>query len=339
MVQLRGMSFFWSQWSEGSKYYNRNVVQWLYKDWRVNLVRIAMAVQHGGYLENPDIEMARVKTVVEAAIEVGIYVIIDWHDHHAEEHIAEAKQFFGRVAAIYGKSPNVIFETFNEPMQQSWASVVKPYHEQLIPVIREYSDNLIVLGSKTWSQDVDEASLDPVVGSNLAYTLHFYANTHKDFLREKARRALANGIPLFVTEWGTCSADGNGEVDLASTQIWLNFLKDNYISDANWAVSDKDEKCAALRPGSAADGSWPVSHLTDSGSFVRSSIRIFQQVLDTSSTITTTVAGAQNPAEPVSTTMKFEGASFTSGAKHGRSTIVSLFAYLMLVRCFQHSEA
>jgi endoglucanase len=287
VVQLRGMSLFWSQWSEGSKYYNHNAVQWLRDDWHVNLVRIAMGVQHGGFLDNPDVERARVKAVVDATIELGIYVIIDWHDHHAEQHITEAKAFFEDVAATYGKSPNVIFETFNEPIHQSWGSVIKPYHQEIVSVIRKHSDNLIVLGSRTWSQDVDEASLDPVDGINLAYTLHFYANTHRDSLRQKASTALANGIPLFVTEWGTCSADGNGALDLESTQVWLDFLKQHSISDANWAISDKDEKCAALRPGSDAAGNWPNSHLTASGSFMRTSIRDFARRDDSSTTTTT----------------------------------------------------
>merc|ERR1719460_3099873 len=114
------MSLFWSQWSEGSKYYNREAVRWLKEDWSVSLVRIAMGVEMGGFLQNPDVEMARVKTVVDAAIEFGIYVIIDWHDHNAEQHVARAKAFFSEVAKGFGSFPNVIFETFNEPVAQSW---------------------------------------------------------------------------------------------------------------------------------------------------------------------------------------------------------------------------
>jgi endoglucanase len=303
-VHLRGMSFFWSQWSEGSRYYNRNVVQWLYEDWHVTLVRIAMGVQFGGFLENPSAEMARVRAVVEAAIAIGVYVIIDWHDHHAEQHIAEAKTFFGDVARMYGKSPNVIFETFNEPMHQSWADVIKPYHQELVPVIREHSDNLIILGCRTWSQDVDEASHDPVEGINLAYTLHFYANTHRESLRQKASSALDDGVPLFVTEWGTCSADGNGELDLQSAQAWLDFLALNHISDANWAISDKDEKCAALRPGADTNGAWTESHLTTSGAFIRRSIRAFN---DNPNIETTTTEASLSTGR--STSIEFQSTS------------------------------
>merc|ERR1711970_499654 len=116
-----------------------------------------------------------------------------------------------------------------------------------------------------------------------------------------ASTALANGIPLFVTEWGICSADGNGALDLESTQVWLDFLKQHSISDANWAISDKDEKCAALRPGSDAAGSWPISHLTASGSFIRASIRDFAS-RDDSSTTTTQLSQVSSTSTSLRTT-------------------------------------
>lgn len=105
-------------------------------------------------------------------------VIIDWHDHNAEDHEEEAAEFFRKAAQKYGNVPNVIFEIYNEPIRQNWSETIKPYHERIVSVIREHSSNLIVLGTRTWSQDVDEAAEDPVHGENLAYTIHFYANTH-----------------------------------------------------------------------------------------------------------------------------------------------------------------
>jgi len=189
-VQLRGMSFFWSQWMD--KYWNAATVDFLADDWGCTLVRAAMGVESGGYLDNPNGEKAKVIAVVDAAIAKGIYVIIDWHDHHAENHVEQAKAFFAEMAQRYGQYPNVIFETYNEPLQVDWSGVIKPYHDQLVPVIRSYApDSIIVLGTKTWSQDVDEAAQNPVQGTNLAYTLHFYAATHKGYLRELERGVLA----------------------------------------------------------------------------------------------------------------------------------------------------
>lgn len=270
-VRLRGMSFFWSQWMP--QFWTGDTVQWLRDDWKATVVRAAMGVEHGGYLENPQVEEARVQTVVDAAIQAGIYVIVDWHDHNADQHRNEARAFFGRMAERYGRQPNVLFEVFNEPVQQAWSGVLKPYHQELVGAIRQHSDNIIILGTRLWSQEVEEASRDPVEGQNLAYTVHFYANTHRQGLRNKVERALANGVAIFATEWGTCDASGDGSLDLGEAQAWLDFFGRHHISDANWAVSDKSESCSALRPGASGHGGWDRGTLTESGSWVRASLR------------------------------------------------------------------
>lgn len=218
----------------------------------MTVIRAAMGIEHGGYLENSWAEKQRMEAVIDAAIAEGIYVVIDWHDHNAEQHVEQAKAFFSEMARKYGGYPNVLFELYNEPVHQSWSGTIKPYHEAVIPVIRQHTKNIIILGTRLWSQEVDEASRDRARGENLAYTVHFYANTHRQSLRNKVSAALANGVAIFATEWGTCDASGDGTLDLGETQAWLNFFAQHHISDANWAVSDKSEACSALRPGQVA---------------------------------------------------------------------------------------
>jgi endoglucanase len=129
----------------------------------------------------------------------------------------------------------------------------------------------VIVGTPRWSQDVDVAAASPITTDpNVAYTLHFYAATHKQWLRDKAQKAVAAGLPLFVTEWGTCEANGNGALDQAETQTWLAFLNDNHISWANWALNDKDEACSALKPGAGTAGPWPATVLTPSGALIKS---------------------------------------------------------------------
>jgi len=57
VVQLRGMSLYWSQWQ--GRYYTPEVVNWLKEDWGCTVIRAAMAVDHGGYLENPKLKLLR----------------------------------------------------------------------------------------------------------------------------------------------------------------------------------------------------------------------------------------------------------------------------------------
>ena len=122
-----------------------------------------------GYLANPDREKAKVTAVIDACIELGLYVIIDWHDHHAHEHEAESIAFFKEIATSYGDEPNIIYEIYNEPEQVSWTNVIKPYAQEVINEIRAIDpDNIIIVGTPTWSQDVDVAARDPLDFTNIA---------------------------------------------------------------------------------------------------------------------------------------------------------------------------
>ncbi|CAK5091001.1 unnamed protein product [Meloidogyne enterolobii] len=274
-VVLAGMSLFWSQWSEGSVFYTANTVQSLKCNWNANVVRAAMGVENGGYLTNPSAEQAKVETVIKAAIAQGIYVIVDWHDHNAQNHVDQAINFFTYIAKTYGSNPNIIYETFNEPLQIDW-SIVKSYHEKVVAAIRRYDKkNLIVLGTTTWSQDVDIAAANPVSGSNLCYTLHYYAASHKQSLRDKAQTALNKAIIfcIFVTEYGTVDASGGGSIDDTSSNEWWSFLDSNKISYANWAIDNKAEAAASLTPGTTPSQVGDDSRLTASGKLVKNKLK------------------------------------------------------------------
>jgi endoglucanase len=269
-VQLRGLSLFWSQWK--GEYYTPSTVKWFVENWKINVIRPAMAVDHNGYATNEN-EKQKVFTVIDAAIENGIYVIIDFHVHDANNFLPEAQKFFGEVAQRYGHLPHIIYEPWNEPVKHSWSEVIKPYHEAVISTIRKYDpDNLVVCGTRTWSQDVDEASIDPIKDSNLAYTLHFYASTHKDDLRTKAKRALDNGVALMVTEYGTCEATGNGVIDSLELRKWYAFMDEHKLSHCNWSISDKNESASVFVPGAGASG-WSESSISISGKLVNREIQ------------------------------------------------------------------
>ncbi|HET8938316.1 MAG TPA: cellulase family glycosylhydrolase [Polyangiales bacterium] len=265
--QLRGMSLFWTQWTS---LYTSDTVDQLADDWHAGLVRTALGIEKDGYLEKPAENEAKVVAVVERAIARGLYVIVDWHDHHAADNQAAATEFFTRMANQYGASPNVIFEIWNEPLAVSWESV-KAYAEPVIAAIRGAGGaNLILVGTPNWSQDVDAAAASPIKGVNdVAYVLHFYAATHTQWLRDRASAAVKAGLPLFVSEWGTCEATGNGMVSESETKAWLDLLAKHQISWANWALNDKAEACSALAPDAAAKGPWAAAALTPSGSLVK----------------------------------------------------------------------
>lgn len=271
-VSLAGNSFFWSNdnWG-GERYYTPEVVSWLQEDWNTTIVRAAMGVEDsGGYLDNKTANKERVQTIVDAAIDVGLYVIIDWHSHHAEDNTDEAVNFFQEMATLYGEYDNVIYEIYNEPLDISWSNTIKPYALSVISAIRAIDpDNLIVVGTPEWSQRVDLAAADPITEfSNIAYTLHFYTIYHHQWLRDRANAALENGIALLITEWGLI---GYSLVDPEANE-WMTWCFNNKMSHCNWAVNDKQEEWSILVPGASTSGGWSDDNLTDSGKLARSII-------------------------------------------------------------------
>ena len=283
-VALSGVSFFWSNTGWGQeRFYDAQVVDYFVADWHASLVRAAIGGEPRaprGYLDDPAPNMARLETIIDAAIKNGIYVIVDWHSHHAETRTDDAVAFFTTVAKKYGSRPNILYEIYNEPLNTvTWSGNVKPYAETVIAAIRAIDPaNVIIVGSPTWSQDVDVAAADPIADArNITYTLHFYAGTHKAELRRKAKAALDAGASLFVSEWGTVNANGDGGVAGEEVATWFQFLRENCISNANWAVSDKAEGASIFKAGAGKNGPLTGDSLTTSGRFVRELVRNWPQ--------------------------------------------------------------
>lgn len=274
--QLRGISFSWSIW-QGEKYYTKEVVDWLVDDFKVNLIRLSMAVEpNGGYLQFPEKQKNKIIELVDQGIKRGIYVLIDWHDHHANQNKEEAKLFFREMAERYHHVPYVIYEIWNEPKKHTWPEI-KAYSEEVITEIRRYDKkNLIVVGSPQWDQDVDIAAKDPIqMSDNLVYSFHFYASDpwHQDNLRAKAEKAMALGLPLFVTEWGVGESDGDGEFNVEKTRKWVDWMEKHQLSWVNWNITDKEETTALLKPGASTNGAWHETMLTPSGNYIRNVLR------------------------------------------------------------------
>jgi endoglucanase len=270
-VLLRGMSFGWHNW--WPRFYNAGTVEWLHKDWHCSVVRAAMGIEpESGYLKDSAGSVQKIKAVVDAAIKQGIYVIIDWHDHNI--HTTQAKDFFSIMSKQYGAYPNVIYEVFNEPDQESWAEV-KAYSEEVIKAIRANDpDNIILVGSPQWDQAIHLPAADPIKGfDNLMYTMHFYAATHKQWLRDRTDEAINKGLPVFVSECAGMSSSGDGPLDLVEWQKWIDWMEARGLSWITWSVSDKDETCSVLKKSAASAGGWKESDLKESGIKTREYLR------------------------------------------------------------------
>lgn len=270
-VVLHGVSYGWHQF--WPRFYNASSVSWLVKDWGAKILRASMGIElEGAYLDDPQKGLECVQTVVDAAIEQGVYVIIDWHSHGIRTE--EAKAFFAQMATRYKGVPNVIYEVFNEPVEDSWEQV-KAYSEEVIKTIRSIeSDALILVGCPHWDQDIHLAADSPIEGyKNLMYTLHFYANTHGQWLRERADYALGKGLPIFVSECAGMEASGDGPINPEEWRLWVDWMCKRSISWVAWSVSDKDETCSMLYSKASSEGNWKDDDIKEWGHMVRKELQ------------------------------------------------------------------
>jgi endoglucanase len=270
-VTLQGVSYGWHNW--WPRFYNQETVKWLANDWGCTVVRAAMGVEpKKGYMDSPDWSKEKIEAIIEGAIKNDIYVIIDWHSHGIQTKAALV--FFEEMAKKYGSYPNVIYEIFNEPVNDSWPAV-KEYSIEVIKKIREYDpDNLILVGSPHWDQDIHLVADDPITGfNNLMYTLHFYAGTHGQSLRDRGNYALDKGIPIFVSESAGMEASGNGPINFTEWAKWIEWMKNNNISQVCWSIADKNETCSMLNESAASEGNWKESDLKESGIKTREMFR------------------------------------------------------------------
>lgn len=268
---LNGVSYGWHNW--WPRFYNKESVKWLATDWKCLAVRAAMGVDpKNGYIDKPDWSKEKIEAVIQGAIEKDIYVLIDWHSHTLK--LEEAKVFFAEMATKYGKNPHVIYELYNEPVKDSWKQV-KEYSIELISTIRAIDpDNIILVGSPHWDQDIHLVADDPIVGfSNIMYTVHFYAGTHGKFLRDRCDYALKKGIPIFISESAGMEASGNGPINYTEWQNWIDWCETNKISLISWSVADKNETCSMMNRSASSEGNWKVEDLKESGIKTRELLR------------------------------------------------------------------
>ncbi|NDV94817.1 glycoside hydrolase family 5 protein [Dysgonomonas sp. 521] len=269
-IVLKGTSFGWHNW--WPRFYDKSTVAWLQSDWNCNVVRAAIGVEpDGAYLQNQELAIKCLDEVVDAAIANGIYVIIDWHSHGIKTE--EAKAFFTRAANKYKDCPNIIYEIFNEPVEDSWETV-KAYSEEVIKTIRAIDkNNIILVGTPHWDQDIHLAADNPITGyNNIMYTLHFYAATHKQYLRDRGDYALSKGLPLFVSECAGMEASGDGSINKEEWQSWVNWMASHHISWVAWSVSDKDETCSMIKDNTSPATEWKDTDLKEWGIIVKNTL-------------------------------------------------------------------
>lgn len=276
--QLKGLSTHGIAWFPD--YVSKDTFKTFRDDWGANLIRLALYTdENGGYCTdgNKDKLKELVEKGVDAASELGMYVIVDWHilhDLNPQVYKDESKKFFEEITSKYKNYDNIIYEICNEPNGGTTWADVKSYAEEIIPIIRKNCpDAIIIVGTPTWSQDVDIAADDPVEGyDNIMYAIHFYAATHTDGIRSKVTTALSKNLPVFVSEFSICDASGNGAIDYNQAEKWFELINDNNLSYAAWNISNKNETSSLIKSDCAKTSGWSDDEISETGIWIRKKI-------------------------------------------------------------------
>lgn len=276
-VRLYGLSTYWLK--PYKQLINKEAFRTLRDDWHANCIRLPMS-PHIYFVKQENIpeSEAILEQAVEDATALGMYVIIDWHvlgEQDPRVSADKAAVFFEKYAAKYADRDNILYEICNEPNREggSWPNIVE-YAERIIPIIRERSPHAVILvGTPCWSQFVDVAADAPLGYDDLMYSLHFYGATHKQDLRDRAVYALSRELPVFVDEFGLCSATGNGEIDLDEAGQWKKLLDEYGISYICWNLSTCNEASSVLRHECTRVSDWTEEDISLQGSIVRGWMR------------------------------------------------------------------
>lgn len=262
---LNGPSLGWhSNWG---RFYNDSTVMAFKQRWGANITRAAIGA-HDSYdvvncydTDSAD-AMAKLYTVIDAAIANDMYVICDFHSH--QNRLGDARRFFTAVTEKYGDTPNILYEIWNEPNEADWDEI-KAYANEIVPLIRRKAPNAVcIIGTPNWDQDVDIASQSPLDLDNVLYSLHYYAASHGDDFRAKAETAVANGLPLIISECGSMENTGDGPIGYDSWEKWTAFADRNHLSMLLWDIADKDETCSMVTSDAPSNAmQWEDRHLKE----------------------------------------------------------------------------
>lgn len=290
-VLFHGVSLGWHNlWP---RFYNADCIKSLHSDWGVRIVRAAIGADshanadnpgcHGGYQTEKDFAMEHLYAVVDACIAEGCYVIIDWHSHKlhpgqsADGQSDLAADFFKEVFQKYKGVPNVIYELYNEPVEDSVEELFA-FCDSITSLIPEGEKPLVLMGCPHWDQDIHEVADRIAAGiapayDNLMYTVHFYAATHKDYLRDRCDYAMGKGVPVFISECASCECTGDGPMDLESWEQWCSWADSKGVSMLTWSISDKKETCSMFIPEATSGGPWGEEVIKPWGKIVKDWIK------------------------------------------------------------------
>lgn len=201
-----------------------------------------------GYINSKSEHDEEIQKIVAICVEVGLYVILDWHTMYYDVVngvIAgqdEAIAFFEKYAQMYADVPNVLYELQNEPynaIQASLGAYVKAERD----AITQYVTNpVMIVGSRGGYFGNTVSYVEAYGVTDVFYSEHYYSDNLTASLMSKKT------MPFICTEWSNASeasgATGGNEESLAS---YMQEANRNKISHCAWKLTDQNHVFSILK--------------------------------------------------------------------------------------------
>lgn len=276
VFQLQGVSTHNLAWYP--ELVNKEFLSRLQREFQINAVRLSVyPTEAGGYCStDPEAAQRLFETVcsgIEAASELGLYVIVDWHllpDTAISACRQEALSFFERIASAYRSHSNILYEICNEPGDNvSWEEL-RTYAADLIDCIRYYSPNsVVIVGTPSRCQNLSAPLQNPISRDNLLYSLHVYSASADEELFQQADQALQNGLALIVSQF--CASDGSGtaSADTQAADRWISMLDYYNTGYLYWSASGHEDSNSIFTADPSAVSEWMSQDYTTAGQWFR----------------------------------------------------------------------
>jgi hypothetical protein len=141
---------------------------------------------------------------VDRCAERGAYAIIDWH--YIDDtglHRQTTSDFWNTIAPRFAGDSHVLFELYNEPINDGdWNSVRSDMQSWYDTVRSHGPDNLILVGTPNWCQNLAATATNPIDGTNVVYVGHMYPMHWASPSLQQEIRTAAAAHPVFMSEWG-----------------------------------------------------------------------------------------------------------------------------------------
>lgn len=157
--------------------------------------------------------------IVALCKELDVYCLLDWHGqgnpitketrlpniliegymkYDARPEVA--KKVAEILAQKYGKEPHVLFEILSAFYLGINGKEWSDFNSSVVDIIRQYSENIIVISAMDWPQNLNALFDNPIKGTNIVFGIMIYPGS-RDSDKENVKK-LKENYPIIITECG-----------------------------------------------------------------------------------------------------------------------------------------